>query len=412
MNPVLREITASLMFVVMGVQSVAAQAPTWWAEQNVVIPGAVPDDYAAINQGQLKALASAAFRGMEDRLAGGAGSAVSSLVASWQQPTLGTDDFAVVTSGQLKKVAQPFYDRLNQVLDTTGYPWSVSTTPDDFSIVNLGQAKKMFAFPIPHTKANGAVGNAYASIWTGNRSGTNLGGLAEAPWTALTPLPAGTPKPYSHDPIIALGNWSTRNPNGYIWYEPQFRKDRKFARIYSEHYSETKGFSGYFNVELSAIPTAATSWIPQSNIYHYTGGQTPPMDQAQWINDWLYWNGMVLPGGMRSEVGNINTEFYALTAKSNHYRLRFEPGTALTFSLNGQSFSCPVAKDFRAYQPNGIQYGGHANYTRLVLPSQPVGMSQVSNALEGFAPSNTNSFDFYEEPTLVSSFSYGYEPGT
>ncbi|MDZ4287443.1 MAG: hypothetical protein U0984_05775 [Prosthecobacter sp.] len=118
----------------------------------MVDPAAPADDFAAINQGQLKHLAKAAYLEMEERLTGGAGAAVTALVSGWQTPTSSTDDFAAVTAGQLKAAAKPFYDRLIQagVLPAgSGYPWEgPELTVDDYALVNIGQAKALFAFPI------------------------------------------------------------------------------------------------------------------------------------------------------------------------------------------------------------------------------------------------------------------------
>lgn len=232
MHPVLREATASLLFVIMGVQSVAAQTPVWWTEQNVIVPGAQPDDFAALNQGQLKALASSAHRAMEQRFVGGSGSTVRSLIQNWQTPGTTTEDFAAVTTGQLKSIARPFYDRLNQVMGTSGYPWSLSTSPaDDFSVANIGQAKKLFAFHLPHTP--GAGGDALPSVWHGNLTSINLGNVAEPPISPLTDLPPGTCKPYSFDPVMRKGSFSAINPNGYLEHEPEFKAFQRYAWVFA-----------------------------------------------------------------------------------------------------------------------------------------------------------------------------------
>ena len=46
--------------------------PVWWTEREV-LSGATPNDYAVINQGQLKYLAEAAYHEFEQYLAGGSG---------------------------------------------------------------------------------------------------------------------------------------------------------------------------------------------------------------------------------------------------------------------------------------------------------------------------------------------------
>src|SRR6218665_1052455 len=80
-----------------------AQAPAWWAARGVLESGAVPDDYAAVNQGQVKHIAKQAYEEMKAKLPGGAG---GDLDAIWASPTVGTDDYLAVNIGQLKNVAK------------------------------------------------------------------------------------------------------------------------------------------------------------------------------------------------------------------------------------------------------------------------------------------------------------------
>ena len=80
--------------------------PSWWSTRGVILPGVVPDDYAALNQGQLKNLVAAAVAEMNVRLTGGAGSGLNSLVSSWNGASAGADDYAVVNVGQLKGIRQ------------------------------------------------------------------------------------------------------------------------------------------------------------------------------------------------------------------------------------------------------------------------------------------------------------------
>ncbi len=153
--------------------------PAWWFErevikQSVTPPSSTPswptsystaNDYAALNQGQLKQLATAAYDELEARLPGGAGADVTALIRSWfvidpaqplpTNPALRTpkitanqtNDFAAVNLGMLKTVAQPFYDRLIEIGYATAYPWADPINPpNDFALANLGQAKSTFGF--------------------------------------------------------------------------------------------------------------------------------------------------------------------------------------------------------------------------------------------------------------------------
>ena len=71
-----------------------------------------PNDYAVVNHGQLKHVATQASAEFEEYLPGGAGVEINTLVGGWLPPHGLTDDFATVNLGQLKAVAKPFYDRL------------------------------------------------------------------------------------------------------------------------------------------------------------------------------------------------------------------------------------------------------------------------------------------------------------
>ncbi|MGC3989093.1 MAG: hypothetical protein QM796_05295 [Chthoniobacteraceae bacterium] len=146
-----------------------ATGPAWWVDRGVVATDAShpPDDYAVINQGQLKTLATAAYNelvancpgGIGDMTApNGTGYKLTLLINSWSTPqsgggrlpviTVNTDDYAVVNLGQLKTVAQPFYARLFEVGYGVDYPWSAPGhgTADDYALANLGQAKNLFSF--------------------------------------------------------------------------------------------------------------------------------------------------------------------------------------------------------------------------------------------------------------------------
>ena len=127
-----------------------ADAPSWWQTRGVLQTNAVPNDYAALNVGQLKQIAFSAWQELEF-LPGGAGF----------QPTFtnATNNYAAVNIGQLKAVARPFYDRLISLERTspfygrlmasglgTNYPWANSPSTNNYAIANIGQAKKLFSF--------------------------------------------------------------------------------------------------------------------------------------------------------------------------------------------------------------------------------------------------------------------------
>jgi len=128
---------------------VVGAVPNWWSQRGVLNPNASPDDYALVNQGQLKNIATAAVAEFDEHLVGGAGDPLHNLVNSWSQPNPRPNDFAPLNNGQLKNVAKPFYDRLISVRYADNYPWTDSPNPpEDFAIANVGQLKKLFSFDL------------------------------------------------------------------------------------------------------------------------------------------------------------------------------------------------------------------------------------------------------------------------
>ena len=139
-------------------QQPQAAYPAWWTSQGVVNPAAAPNDYAAANQGQAKNMAVGAVSELNGDLAqfGGAGEALDQLAAALLSGTSAqTNDYAVVNLGQLKALAQPFYDRLLSLGYTAGplssgtYPWlSSGHAANDYAVANLGQLKYLFSFDL------------------------------------------------------------------------------------------------------------------------------------------------------------------------------------------------------------------------------------------------------------------------
>jgi len=136
--------------MILGSFAVFGAPPAWWTERGV-LNGNPSDDYAAANIGQLKHIASKAAAELNAKLLpDGAGEEINNLVASWSAaPAAGVsrDDYAAVNLGQLKAVAKPFYDRLIAAGYTDAYPWGNSLQPtNDYAAANLGQLKNLFSF--------------------------------------------------------------------------------------------------------------------------------------------------------------------------------------------------------------------------------------------------------------------------
>lgn len=205
-----------------------AAAPVWWSVPfgaNNTVPvnsNAVDDDFAVANIGQLKTIAAGARAMLNTRYAGsgGAGSAIDSLVAGWLAG--GGDNYAAVNQGQLKTVAKLYYDRLaalgwhgSPLTGSNVYPWSITTADDDsFALVNIGQIKTVFSFdPAPVT---------ILGEWTFTDAGFVDGGQDGAARSYNTP-PEVDAAPWSFATPDRLGlrlDWENSSdcPNGYNGY--------------------------------------------------------------------------------------------------------------------------------------------------------------------------------------------------
>lgn len=85
--------------------------PAWWSSRGVVDSQQSAEDYAKLNVGQLKHMATKARDELNAFLPNGAGAAIDTLVLGWAN-TANADDYAVCNLGQLKAVAKLYWDRL------------------------------------------------------------------------------------------------------------------------------------------------------------------------------------------------------------------------------------------------------------------------------------------------------------
>ena len=131
--------------VVSGISS----GPSYPAGNAPVNASGTANDYAAVNQGEVKKMATAAAAEFDSL---GLTGSFDAMVAQWQTPTSQTNDYAAVNLGQLKAVAQPFYDSLiagHYLLATSQYPWLASGgAPNDYAMANIGQLKNLFSFSV------------------------------------------------------------------------------------------------------------------------------------------------------------------------------------------------------------------------------------------------------------------------
>ena len=128
----------------------AQSAPSWWTSRHVLNAGDPADDFAALNVGQVKQLATAAAAEVTARMGSSSQSywtQLASTISGWQTASTSNDDYATVNVGQLKALALPFYKRLKDAGKISALPaWATQSGQDDFAIANVGQAKALFAF--------------------------------------------------------------------------------------------------------------------------------------------------------------------------------------------------------------------------------------------------------------------------
>ena len=143
----------------------SASIPGWWQTRPVVEQGVDTNDFAIANLGQLMNIAYQAYEEMEDVYAhaGGAGQGVRQVM---------TNDFAGVSNafsalnlGQLKKVAQPYYDRLIEFGEAVDYPWSSTSVTNDYALANIGQVKHLFSFDVLVSTNSDFDADGMADLW-------------------------------------------------------------------------------------------------------------------------------------------------------------------------------------------------------------------------------------------------------
>ena len=137
-----------LLFAGLSLCVLAADYPGWWLSRGVVNTNSTAtNDYAAVNAGQLKWIATNAYLELEANLPGGAGTDVANVVSLFTP----SNNYGAINIGQLKYVATPFYDRLIAEGYATNYPWTTGIATDDvdYAVANIGQLKYVFSFDLP-----------------------------------------------------------------------------------------------------------------------------------------------------------------------------------------------------------------------------------------------------------------------
>jgi hypothetical protein len=121
----------------------SAEYPSWWLDSGVVKTNSVANDYAPVNQGQLKNMASAAYAEFEAKLPGAGNSNILTQVESFPAG----NNYRPANLGMLKYTALPFYTRLIEAGYVLEYPWAAGTAKD-YALANHGQLKHLFRFDL------------------------------------------------------------------------------------------------------------------------------------------------------------------------------------------------------------------------------------------------------------------------
>ncbi len=154
-----------------------AAPPLWWNEGNppVIDPAAAENNHGPANIGQAKHIAKSALDALRPILPAVADQIEADLVGSgkpipsWAAPANQAEidkNHAPLLIGQLKAIADPFYNRLHaaapawleaeRVLNATNhpgsiFPWTSAATDDDNKgMANIGQLKAVFSLRFEH----------------------------------------------------------------------------------------------------------------------------------------------------------------------------------------------------------------------------------------------------------------------
>ena len=179
-----------------GVSVPEPSPPFWWFERGVIDAEEEPHDFAAINQGQLKHVATQAYDELNEHLSDqNRPQQLEDLIVDWGNPGSEVDDFRAVNLGQAKFVAALFYDWLIAEDEAEEYPWDGIEEPeDDYSLANIGQIKWLFNFDLIYPKTivtqNPSTGDTTAFTLSANEA------IGYSVWIACfqyadPPIPSG-----------------------------------------------------------------------------------------------------------------------------------------------------------------------------------------------------------------------------
>jgi hypothetical protein len=172
--------------------------PAWWSTRGAVVApevttndgvvttNYVPNDYAAVTQGQLKQFTARAVDELNANLTGGAGTNLNGIVSNWAADyatngygatNIKPSDYTAMNVGQLKYIGNEVWARLVAGGYTSSAPtWLALNTNSDNEAANLGQLKEIFNFEFSSLSAPTGVvvsfsGTGATISWSDSGSG-------------------------------------------------------------------------------------------------------------------------------------------------------------------------------------------------------------------------------------------------
>lgn len=207
----------------------AASIPPWWIDRGVVAINRSQDDFALANLGQVKQFTRAAVQEFDAKLPGGAGPALHQRLISWQDPIVPPDDYAVVNQGQLKSLLDAFYARLEAARSEMAPAWPAVLAPwaggatnsgsvQNTAAANIGQVKHAFAGlegdraarSLPNSQSIDSTAAAYrfGLGWLNDSDGDGVSDFDEllVGSDPLSPPPAG-PGASESSAVVVFTDW-------------------------------------------------------------------------------------------------------------------------------------------------------------------------------------------------------------
>ncbi len=156
--------------------------PAWWTATGGPLNSHAANDYMVANQGQLKQFTQKAVQYMNTNLPGGAGTNLNNLVTGWSNyyATNGysstnpaPQDFKAINQGQLKYIGSLVWSNLVTAGYTNALPsWVAVNTNSDYMVVNQAQLKTVFNFDLRADSDTNGIPDWWENYYFGGTGAT------------------------------------------------------------------------------------------------------------------------------------------------------------------------------------------------------------------------------------------------